>query len=256
MSPLQVDLAIVPLSAWPHEVFAMRRGLILLLSCSFICALGCGNRYQARTDRTLEKMRFTKRLNDNLMPPAAEGKLKELYVFVRAPKGMNHAKTFLLTAVPSGQFDAEESFDDGKSSLHVLARQKTAKKAQAKKGEAPVEQAARGDFSADVRNLLGTFFNDAESLAPEKFKDDSKKTNRFRRAVFKANNKNVNVYIYKNDPYDVALIFLVDPADQAALASKIDLCLESFAVGAAGKRGYEGEASEEEGGEAAGGSAF
>ncbi|MDX2035479.1 MAG: hypothetical protein SFX72_02420 [Isosphaeraceae bacterium] len=235
----------------------MRRVLTLLVSFTFICILGCGNRYQHRMDVTLERMREAKRLDDNLMPPPSEGKLKELAIYVRPPKNMERAKQFQLTAVPPGLFDAEETFFEGnKDFLHILARQKTAKKAATKKGAPAVEQTPRGDFAADVSNLLAGVFGDPELVAPGKFKDESQKTNKFRRAVFKANNKNVSVYFYKADPYDVALVFLVDPADQAALVTKIGLTLQSFAVGSKAKAKYDGAGSDEEAEAEAGVGAF
>ena len=235
----------------------MRRALTLLLSCSLVCLVGCGQRYSVRMEKTLEKMRYAKRLDDNLSPPPADGKIKELAIYVRAPKGMERAKQFQLTALPPGQFDAEETYFEGsKSFLHVLARKKQEKKAAPKKDAPPVETAARGVFLDDVRNILTGYFADADPAAVAVQKDSSHKSNLFKRSVFKGNGKNVEVYTINKDGYDVALIFVIDPAEQAALVTKVALTLESFAVGAKAKALYSGAGSEEEAIESAGGVAF
>ena len=210
----------------------MRRIVAMMVSGVLLVASGCSNSYQIRLEKTLEEMKYNKRLDDNLEPASAEGKLKELAIFVRPPKPPAPSKEFLLGEVPAGVFDETKTFFEGqKAFLHVIARVKQAKKPAAK-GATAEPPAARGPFNTDVIAVLKAIYPDEEGLAPEKFKDDPKKGNAFRRVIFENNGKRVEVYLYKLDPYDVALIFQYDPSEKNALASKINLCLESFAVGA------------------------
>jgi hypothetical protein len=236
----------------------MRRIAAMMVTCVLLVATGCSNRYQVRLDETLKEMKYNKRLDDNLEAAPAEGKLKELDIFVRPPKPMAASKEFLLGEVPAGQFDDTKTFFEGqKAFLHVIARKKQAKKPVAK-GAAPEPQAARGPFNTDVIAVLKAIYPDEESLAPEKFKDDPKKGNAFKRVIFENSGKRVEVYLYKLEPYDVALIFQYDPAEKAALASKINLCLESFAIGpkAHAKYANPNGSGEEESSEPSGPAAF
>ncbi len=209
----------------------MRRIAAMVVSSILLVVCGCSTSYQIRLDKTLEEMKYEKRLNDNLEPPPAEGKLKELAIFVRPPKPLAASKEFLLGEVPAGQFDETKTFFEGqKAFLHVIARVKQPKKPPAK--GAPAEPpVARGPFNSDIIAVLKAIYVDEENLAVEKFKDDPKKSNAFKRVIFENSGKRVEIYLYKLDPYDVALIFQYDPAEKNALASKINLCLESFAVG-------------------------
>ncbi len=229
----------------------MRRILAAMVTGALLVAAGCSGRYDKRMDLTLEALKYTKRLDDNLQPPASDGPLKELAIYVRPPKTLVEAKEFGLGAVQAGLFDVERTFYEGsKTFLHVLARVKTPKKAAAKGAPPEAAPAARGNFNTDVLGVLKGVFGEDDSLSVEKFKDDPHRSNSYKRAIFAttANGKpaEVQVYLFKNEPYDVALIFVSDPAEKAALASKINLCLESFAVGNKARSKFSGSASEEE----------
>ncbi len=219
----------------------MRRLLTAIVSCSLVFTVGCVTRYQKRLDETIVLMKYDRELDKNLEAAPTEGPLKALDVYLRAPKAMQPAKDFLLGAVQPGLFDIERSFYEGqKSFLHVLVRKKMPKKPPAK--GAPAEPTvARGEFNADVLAVLKAVFGDDENIALEKFKDDPHKANKFRRAIFTANTgKKVEVFLMKVDPYDVALIYAFDPADEKAIEPKIRYSLESFAVGDKAKFKYGG----------------
>ncbi len=136
---------------------------------------------------------------------------------------MQPAKEFTLTPVEPGLFDVERTFyEDQKAFLHVLARKKMPKKAPAK-GASPEPTATRGDFNGDVLKKLKEAFGEDENIAPEKFKEDKYRTNKFRRAIFTAGNgKKVEVYLSKVEPYDVALIYVSDPGGDKAAARPQD----------------------------------
>lgn len=238
----------------------MRRFWVLVASATLLPALGCAGRasYEKRMETTLNLLRYTRRLNQNLMPPPTEKKFTDLAIFVRPPKEETPAKAFQLRT-PEGQFDLEASFNDKtESALHVLARVKRPKKPAAK-GAAPppaTPPAARGEFTSDVVGVLSEVFGPSDALQASKFKDETKSSiegapkNQFKRLIFTAGNKEVGVYIYKQDIYDVALIFVYDTKIRSTISSKIDLCLGSFAVGPRANRLYTGAAPVEEDAEA------
>ena len=89
----------------------------------------------------------------------------------------------------------------------------------------------RGEFNRDVVGIVGNVYGVADDLEVGKFKEVTKKANKFRYHTFATGDKNVQVYLYKFDPYEVALIFDYPSSEQANLASRINLALESFAVG-------------------------
>ena len=237
----------------------MRRVLAVLVTGVTVVAIGCSSRYDKRMDLTLAEMQYNKRLDDNLKPAPAEGKLKDLQVYIRPPQPMVEAKEFGLGVLPTGLYDVEKTFYDAdKSALHVIARVKTPKKAPAK-GAAPAEPPApRGAFNSDVLGTLKAVYGDDDSISLDKFKDDSHKPlirgseNKFRRAVFPANNKTVEVYFFTADTYNVAMIFVYNTADRNAIVSKINLCLESFATGNRARAKYSSGGSEEGAEESAG----
>jgi hypothetical protein len=223
----------------------MRRFLMLSISGALVLCLGCTQRYEARMERTITELKYVRELIKYLDPAPAEGKLKELDIYVRPPKGLVASKEFLLPGVQPGQFDVERTFYEGqKSFLHILARKKMPKKAPAK--GAPAEPpAARGEFNADVLAVLKGAFGDDENIALEKFKDDPHKANKFRRAIFTANGKKVEVFLTKVDPYDIAMIYVFDPADDKVIEPKIRYSLEAFALGDKAKNKYSGTSEAE-----------
>src|SRR5262249_27954169 len=121
--------------------------------------------------------------------------------------------------------------------MHVLARAKPPS-APGKKAAPP--PANRLEFNPDVLGLLGNFYN--IELDSAKAKEEKKRNNTFMHLSFEANGNNVPVCLCapKANPAEVALIFEYPKSDQAALASKIDLCLESFATGERARRAFSG----------------
>lgn len=241
----------------------MRRVLAMLVTASCLIAVGCGSKsYEERLNRTLEDMRYQKRLDDNLMPPPTreQGKYEELAIFIRAPKSMvpSSSKEFLLyPAIEPGKFDLEGSFIEDKKqtpSLHVLARIKKPKDASKKKVATPADTATRGDFNVDVLAIVNAVYSSDLDLA--KFKEVNEKRNKFKHHTLEVNDKNVQIYLFggKDDPHQVALIFEYPKSEQGTLVSKIKLCLESFAVGRRAQSNYSGgvTSDESEGGGGAG----
>jgi hypothetical protein len=253
------------------------RILTTLCTAMLLTALGCGQQsYEDRLGRTIARLRYQQRLDQFLNPPA-EGAFKDMNIYVRSPKPMQLSPNLGLTDEP-GQYDLAATFlalpksapsaegDAGPDPsaafrLHVLARVKKSKSAK-KKGEAPPPEPAtpRGEFTSDVRGLLAadTGAGDAVNQTP---KSDKKGSNDFKRIVFTAaNGNNILVYFYKQDIYDVALIWDVPVAlakGPAALTGR-DLCLESFSVGRKAAANFAGPIDEDgsgspEGAGAAGG---
>ena len=230
----------------------MRRVFATLATTALLLAGGCAGKYEARLNQTLEDMRYRKRLNDNLMDPVTKTKLETYNVYLRPPKSLAQSKEFLLTVLDPGKFDDAESFTDKQNLMHVLTRVKLPK-APAKKGAAePPPPVNRGDFTTDVVGLLNGVYNVEVDSA--KAKEESKKNNKFKHIVFEANGKVVHLYIHgAKTSTEVALIFEFPKSEQAALVSKIDLCLESFATGEKARRAFSGSETEEEATEGAGG---
>ena len=86
-----------------------------------------------------------------------------------------------------------------------------------------------------------------------KAKEEKKKSNTFKHLTFEASGNVIQVYFNgtKTSPYEVALIFEYPRSEQARLVPKIDLCLESFAVGDKAKSKFNGAVTDEEATEAA-----
>ena len=221
-----------------------------MLAVSLVVPLiGCAGRanYEKRMEATLNLLRYTRRLNQNLMPAPSDKKFLDAAIYVRPPKEEAEAKTVQLP-VPEGQFDLESSFvDKSESALHLLARVKKPKKAPAKGAAPPPAPAVpRADFIGDVIGVLTQVFGPSDLLQASKFKDETKGSiegapkNLFKRLIFPAGKKEVAVYIYKQDIYEVALIFVYDVAVRQTISSKLELCLGSFAVGPKATRQYNG----------------
>jgi hypothetical protein len=225
----------------------MRRVWVVMVSTVLATVIGCGKKsYEERLSKNLEDMAYKQRLKKNLMEPPAEKKFQDLAIFVRAPKEEALAKTGQLP-VAEGQFDLDASFNDkSEAFLHVLARVKQQKKAQAKGAPPAAPPPQRGEFVSDVLGVLANQFGSPEGLQTPKFGEEVKRGNHFKRLIFTAADKEVKLYTYKQDNHEVALIFVYDPKLRGPLSSKIDLCLESFATGAKATRLFSGGAPEEE----------
>jgi hypothetical protein len=227
----------------------MRRVWVVITSALLVAGIGCGRKsYEERLDKTVEKLKYDRRLKQNLMDPPNEKKFQDLSIYLRAPKEQALAKTGQLP-VTEGLFDLDASFNDKtESSLHVLARVKMPKKAPAKGAPPPPALPPRGEFVGEVLGVLSTLYNSPEALQTPKFSDEvtPKAKNRFKRLIFAANDKEVKLYTYKEGIHEVALIFVYDSKIKGVISSKIELCLDSFAVGEKAKRLYSGGAADEE----------
>lgn len=226
----------------------MRRLCGMLASLSLFLAIGCGTQsYEYRLTQTLENMKYQKKLNDALIPAVATGKLKDLDIYVRPPKNLQGpTQAFQLTVVEPGKFDVENSFiEKDKQNLHILARVKRPKPT-AKKGQPAAPAPVRGEFNADVIELLKNVYG--VDIDPTKFKEESKKKNVFRHGTIGLDPKTLQIYLYgsKSSPYEVALIFEYPKTEHNTLNPRIGYCLESFAVGDRAKRAFAGATSEEE----------
>ena len=237
----------------------MKRVIAVLASASFVVAIGCSD-YDIRMGKTLEEMRYAKRLNTSLEEAPTKGSLQGDEIFVRPPKGLTGpTQAFSLTGVDPGKFDIENSFIDEKkgTSLHVVARIKKPKAPpNTKKGATPAEPAVpRGKFIDDVVELVKAAYN--VELAPGQFKNESKshlsRENAYKAAKLDMTTKQVEVYVYteSNGVREVALVFEFPKAELNYMNPKIALCLESLAVGDRAKRSFEGTISDlDAGGEA------
>jgi hypothetical protein len=223
----------------------MKRAAVVL-GVSLVLILGCGTQsYETRLEKTIDNMKYQKRLDDNLGAAATKGKLEELQIYVRPPKNMTGpTQTFQLTVVEPGKYDVESSFiEPEKQSLHILARvkrPKTPSKKAPTKAETP-----RGEFNSDVVELIKNVYGAELDLS--KFKDETKRDNTFKYHLLDLNAKNVQIYLYggKDSPHEVALIFEYPKAEHNAVNPKIGLCLESFAVGDKAKRAFAGGETED-----------
>jgi hypothetical protein len=235
----------------------MRRGCTILASACLLLVLGCRD-YDFRLGQTLEEMRYQQRLEKNLEKAPTKGRLQQDLIYVRPPKGMSGpTKAFTLAVLETGKFDVSDSFiDESKqASLHVVARHKKPK-APPKKGVAAAPDVPRGDFTAEVIDMVKTAYG-VEDLTPAKLKLVSKKhagrENSYKEAKLNLNTKEVSIYLYgtvdKTSPYNVALIFEYPKAEAATLSSKINLSLEAFAVGEPANRAFSGGSPEESGGQ-------
>lgn len=243
----------------------MKRWWSLLIAPLLLISLGCVERYEARMNATLDKLRYLKKLDDNLMPPSADGPFKELAIYVRPPKPLEAAgKGFFSTLFPTvqeGQYDLTAVYQDttpekgvAKSArMFVLARKKQSK-APASKKEAAPPPANRGPFDDDVLALLqATYPASGESLRKEQLKSSNYRKNAYKRLVFKTpRGSDMEVFFYKTDPYDVALLF-EKPSGVGSTAT--NLSLESFAVGTKALRNFDRGFSDEEGFDSGGGGA-
>jgi hypothetical protein len=224
--------------------------------------VGCRD-YDIRLEKTLEEMKYQQKLERNLEKAPQKGALQTELIYLRPPKGLTGpTKTFSMVAVEPGKFDLENSFiDQAKSvSLHVLARRKKPPKAPTKKGAPAPEVVQRGDFTADVIELVKAAYA-AEDLTPSKFKAVTKKhesrENTYKEAKLDLATKEVLIYLYgdKNGPYQVALIFDYPKSEVGELTTRINLSLEAFAVGQAAEKAFAGGADAEGGEDGGGGDA-
>lgn len=255
-----------------------RLGMMTLVAGAALVA-GCGFKsYDDRMTNTLTRKIEEQGMNDNLEPPA-RSRFEEYSVFVRVPKRLGESD-LIWTPAP-GLFDRSASFigspeavkksDDTFAptlpplKMHVLVRQKP-KTAVAKKGEpAPPPDpltANRGDnFVGDVRNLMATAYG-AEANGAKKPSEYKAGDTNFKNLTFLAADGNtVRAYFARDDKSatEAAIIFDVPPplVNTPMVTKGVRYALSSFAMGAAGRRSYNGGApGAAESGKAPGGPAF
>src|SRR5262249_45827917 len=122
-----------------------------------------------------------------------------------------------------------------------------------KKAAGPAGTSTRGDFAADVLDLVKSVYGadfELSSLKTET-KSHGRKANTFKSKTLPVAAKEVRVYLFgeKSSPEKVALIFDYPKDEYKTLSTKIDLCLESFRVGPEAIRAFSGGGEEELGGE-------
>jgi hypothetical protein len=229
----------------------MRRVWVMIAMASLVAGAGCGRKsYEERLGKTLEKLAYDKRIRQNLMePPKDEKKFTELAIYIRPPKEEALAKTGQLP-VSEGQFDLDASFidtKDGNSTLHLLARVKQPKKPVTKGAQPVVAPPPRAEFVGEVLGVLSNVFGNSDAILTPKFVDEvrNKTGNRFKRLIFSANDKEVKLYTFKQGAHEVALVFVYDPKVKGVMSSKIEYCLDTFAVGELATRLYNGGTAEE-----------
>lgn len=224
----------------------MKRAWAMLVGTTLLLVVGCAETYDTRMERTLDRMKYEQRLNDNLMPPASKGKLEENLIYLRPPRELaGPTKTFQMTVIEPGKFDVESTFiEPEKQSLHVLARVDRPK-AATKKAPAAADAVPRGEFNADVVDLIRNVYGVDVNLS--QFKEITKERNTFKAHTLDLNAKKVEVYLYgsKNTPHKVALIFEYPKSAENTVSPKIGLCLESFATGEAARLAFAGGEPEE-----------
>jgi hypothetical protein len=246
----------------------MKRILGILSGAGLALLIGCAQQYDLRLQTTLENKRYQQTLDKNLEKAPEGSNLKPANIYVRPPLGFKGpAQTFALGALEPGRFDIADSFIDAdkQAGLHIVARDNRPKPAT-KKGAGPPDAAqppaARGDFIADVLDLVKNAYSvdlDASRLKTEN-KGHGSKSNAFKAATLDAGNKEVQVWIYgdKSSPAQVALIFDYPKESRNSLASAIGYSLQSFGVGRWAESLYAGreELAGEEGAAAPPGGVF
>ena len=232
----------------------MRRVSTVILGASTLLAFGCGwHSYETRLNATIARMEYLRRLDQFLAGPPEDKRFQDLMVFIRPPKGMSLAKTFLMADLKPGTYDLPASFVGevgGKTqNLHLLIRRKGPKKPPAK-GAPPEPAVERGPFEQDVLALLAGSFGASDAIAEPKYQTENKKGgNSFRRLFFNASTGNtVQAYFLKKEPYEVALVWDLpqEVVKENAQRTARELCLQSFALGDRARKFFGGDISEEE----------
>ena len=258
----------------------MKRLWMVALVSSVAIVGGCGSKsYDDRMLNTLTRKIEEQGMNDNLEPPA-RSRFEEYSVFVRVP--MRLSESDLIWTPTPGLFERSASFTGSPEAIkksddtfgptlpplkmHVLVRQKP-KKAVAKKGE-PVPPpdpltANRGDdFIGDVRNLMASDYG-ADANGPKKPAEYKGNETTFKNYTFlAANGDTIRAYFTRDDKSgtEAAIIFDVPPSlvNERMVTKGVKYTLSSFAMGAAGRRNYNGNApgAATDSGKASGGPAF
>ena len=85
----------------------MKRILGLLASVSLLLVFGCAHDYDVRLEKTIENLRYQKRLDSNLeKPPEAKSNLVVSNIYIRSPLGLKGpSKDFGMGVIEAGKFD-------------------------------------------------------------------------------------------------------------------------------------------------------
>ena len=224
----------------------MKRVWAVMVSASVGLLGGCGLRdYEDRLDKTYVAMEHKRDLDLYLNPPV-QGKFKEYSVYFRPPKPLNEVGP--AWTLPQGAFDHAASFQGAPApaaakegeplplplpplKVNVLIRSKP--KAP-KKGAAPQAQPNRGDFVADVRQVLSGYGPDAAEKALASVTKDK---NSYKSLVFKDASTGNDVRAYfiesKDKALQVAIVYDIPAALRTLpiVAKGVEFSLESFAMG-------------------------
>ncbi len=78
-------------------------------------------------------------------------------------------------------------------------------KTRQESGPTPPDTADRTNSTATFSAIFNAYYKPPEELTMDKFKAATKKKNDFKFHSMTVNDKNVEIYIYKKEPYDAAL---------------------------------------------------
>lgn len=212
---------------------------VLLLGTSALGLSGClgESSYENRLNRTLEDLKFQRQLDANLNP-ADTGRLKELNLFVRPPRGMAKAQAPGIN-VPPGSYDVVETFlgqVDAQGTpiqLQVLGRVKQPPRTgQPKPGDPPPPPETNlATFEGDVRGLLNAVYGGGGDTKSEVVNERGRQ---YKRIKFQAaDGQFVSANLHEQPNQKLALIFVypAPAANSQAVTTAIPLALGSVAVG-------------------------
>jgi hypothetical protein len=235
----------------------MRRVLACVATAGLLLIVGCGRSYETRLQANVKYRKYQQRLG-KLLTIAPGDPYKKEGVYIRPPKPLESSKAFPFES--AALFDIAGSFDDPQKQaaglrLHVVARREKPKAAPGKNAPPPPDTSNRGPFQGDLLALLGDYGN-ADAVNSGAFKTASEGKNSFKRLIFTSgtNQNKIEVYLYQQKPYDVALIWDIPSAleKDPTISESKSLTLQTFAVGAKAQRLYAGGADDEGGGAAPG----
>ncbi|QDV38011.1 hypothetical protein [Tautonia plasticadhaerens] len=231
----------------------MRRLPALAALCALsIAPLGCGfASYEARLQATERRIKDEMTINATLAGPM-QGAFAENDIYFRAPQGLEQVGQFQLIPLNPGFFEAENSFitpgagdqlSTGPYQVHALARRDSQEPEQ---GQEQPEQppVPRGDFRADVLDVLKVVYGDEVTSAPLEQvsktiwpRSEPARSLSFERATLTDRNQQlIHIYFYTEESgdatYNAALIWEFPGGEPPTSgANPVDLTLGTFAVG-------------------------
>ena len=211
-----------------------------VVSCSLLFSRRMRPRYQKRMDETIEPFKYERELDKNLEPAPPEGPLKELDIFVRPPKGMQPAKDFLLGGVQPGRSTSSGRSTRGRR-LPARPRTRRWRRRPRPRGPRPSRRRPRRVQRRCPRRPSRPSSATTRTSPSRSSRTTPTRLTSSAGSIFTANTgKKVEVFLSKVDPYDVALIYVFDPAEEKAIDPKIRYSLEAFALGDKAKIKYAG----------------